>query len=458
MSAAVSLFNTYAQKANWNPSLEDNGYGKALQDTSWADGLRGIAAVFVMFSHLTIAFARWIVIPCHGKNGQMMWMQMPIFRLVGQGAAWVALFIILSGFVNSLKPIKLAKGGSIEPALSNLALSSFRRSFRLVLPATAATVISWFITQFGAYDTAKKSNAYWLYTTSPDPSSSWGTALEDLLWAIRTTWTYNPNNPYDQPQWALIYLLQGSMFVFTALLTTINLTARWRAMTITFLYFWSWNWGIKIGDPMVGPNVFTGIMLAELNHSEYPVRFAKLSPFFAPPIAFCGLSLMSFPSQFQDWTPWSDFLLRGFHKIAPAGAELMRFWPTIGAQMLAFSIVMSPHLRRALSRPWLLWLGKISFPLYLLHGSFMRSILAWLLFSRQSLTEIEEEGKKYRRYPLPSTPTFLVVMPIFFGILFIATHFWATKVEPHFGIITKTAEDVMFGKGDKGTALPVRRD
>lgn len=201
-----------------------------------------------MFSHLTLAFARWIVLPCLGKDGNMLLTQRPIFRLVGQGAAWVALFIILSGFVNSLKPIKLARGGNIDPALSNLAVSSFRRSFRLVLPATAATIISWFITQFGAYETAKKSNAYWLYTTSPDPSSSWGTAVEDLLHAIRTTWTYNPDNPYDQPQWALLYLLQGSMFVFTALLVTINLTPRWRVWTIIFLYFWSWNWGIKIGD------------------------------------------------------------------------------------------------------------------------------------------------------------------------------------------------------------------
>ncbi|KAL8721971.1 MAG: hypothetical protein Q9225_001446 [Loekoesia sp. 1 TL-2023] len=391
MSAAVSLLSTYAEKANWNPALDDNGYRKALQDTSWADGLRGIAAVFVMFSHLSIAFARWIVLPSFGKGGQVLLMQRPIFRLVGQGAAWVALFIILSGFVNSLKPIKLARGGNTDPALSNLAVSSFRRSFRLVLPATAATVISWFITQFGAYETAKKSNAYWLYTTSPNPSSSWGTALEDLLRAMRTTWTYNPDNPYDQPQWALIYLLQGSMFVFTALLVTINLTPRWRVLTIMFLYFWSWNWGIKIGDP-------------------------------------------------------------------PTNAEIMRFWPTIGAQLLTFSIVMSPHTRRALSHRWLLWLGKISFPLYLLHGSFMRSILAWLLFSRQQITEIEEEGKKHMRYPLPGTPTFLVVMPIFFVILFTATHFWAIKVEPYFGIITKTAEDIMFGKSDKTTALPVRRD
>ncbi|KAL8716378.1 MAG: hypothetical protein Q9220_000285 [cf. Caloplaca sp. 1 TL-2023] len=411
-----------------------------------------------MFSHLTVAFARWIIIPSHGKNGASSLMQRPVFRLVAQGPAWVAIFIILSGFVNSLKPVKLARSGQPESALSNLAISSFRRSFRLVLPATAATILSWFITQLGAYETARKSDAYWLYETSPSPSSSWGTAIEDLVHAIRTTWTYNPVNPYDQPQWALLYLLQGSMFVFTALLVTINLTPRWRVLTMMLLYQWSWNWGIKLGDPMVGVNVFTGIILSELNDSEFPLRFAKWSPFFAPPLVICALMLMSFPSQFQDWARWSDILLQGFRKIAPVNAEVSRFWPTLGAQLLTITIVMSPHLRRFFGHRWFLWLGKISFPLYLLHGSFLRSILAWMLFARSRLTEVEEEGKKHMRYPLPGIPTFLAAMPVFMVILFTATHFWAIKVEPYFGIMTKTAEDIMFGKGEKNPALPMRKD
>ena len=213
-------------------------------------GLRGIAAVYVMFSHLTMAFARYIVRPADGEMGPQQWMQKPILRLVGQGQAWVACFIILSGFVNSLKAIKLVRQGNVEAALSNLAVSSFRRSFRLFLPATAATIISWFICQFGAYETARQSDAYWLYITSPQPSYSWGTAIEDLIRAARNTWLFNPDNVYDQPQWALLYLLEGSMVCFTALLATANLTTRWRLLTFTGCWFWSWNWGIRIGDRM----------------------------------------------------------------------------------------------------------------------------------------------------------------------------------------------------------------
>ena len=210
-------------------------------------GLRGIAAVYVMFSHMTIAFARYIVIPSMAQNGPSLWMQRPIFRLVAQGPAWVACFIILSGFVNSIRPIKLAKSGQVDTALSNLAVSSFRRSFRLFLPALTATVLSWFICQLGAYETARNSDAYWLSITSPRRSVSWGPAIDDLVRAVRDTWTFNPNNPYDQPQWALLYLLLGSMITFTTLLITINLTPPFRVAACLIGFFWGWNWDVKLG-------------------------------------------------------------------------------------------------------------------------------------------------------------------------------------------------------------------
>lgn len=88
---------------------------------------------------MTLAFARYIVRPADSDNGPSSLMQRPIFRILSQGPAWVALFFILSGFVNALKPIQLARLGSVETALSSLAISSFRWPFRLILPATAAS-------------------------------------------------------------------------------------------------------------------------------------------------------------------------------------------------------------------------------------------------------------------------------------------------------------------------------
>ena len=205
-------------------------------------------------------------------------------------------------------------------------------------------------------------------------------------------------------------------------------------------------------------NVFAGVIIAEFNHSKYPFEFSSYSPFFAPPLVLLSLFLMSFPADYQHQATWSRFLENLHNKIAPESADKARFWPSVGAQLLIVTIICSPHLRRALSHRWLQWLGKISFPLYLLHGPFIRTVLAWLLFAKQSLTQLQEDGMIYLRYPIPGYGTFLVAMPIFTVILFSSTHVWATKLEPQFGVITKKAEELMFGKKDRPLPLPVRQD
>ncbi len=120
-------------------------------------------------------------------------------------------------------------------------------------------------------------------------------------------------------------------------------------------------------------------------------------------------------------------------------------------------LLLVHDLRRALSHSWLLFLGQISFPLYLLHGSFMRSTLAWLLFAQQDLKRVEDDGKQYMRYPQPGLLTFAIVLPIFFATLLSTSYAWAVKVEPWFGWIARKAEDVMFGKDYRSHILPSKQ-
>ena len=214
---------------------------------------------------------------------------------------------------------------------------------------------------------------------------------------------------------------------------------------------------------IVGLNVYAGIMLAELNYSRYPLLFSQYSPYFAPPVVLTALVFMSFPSQFHNHAPWSEMLLQWHYKVAPINAEVQRFWPSLGAQLLVLTAVLSPHLRRLLSQRYFLWLGKISFPLYLLHGSIMRTVLAWALFARSELVEMQERNGEQTyilmKYPIPGYTMFFIALPIFFVILFTLTHIWTQKVEPYFGVITKMAEDLMFGKKqERPNVLPVRQD
>jgi Acyltransferase family len=164
------------------------------------------------------------------------------------GHSWVAIFFILLGFVNALKPLKLSRQNKLDAALANLAQASFRRTFRLMLPAGAATIISWFICQLGFYTSAHRGDAYWTLTYTPWPSDSWADAVTDLLRALKYTWMFWTDNPYDQPQWALVYLLYGSMVVFTSLLITLAMRPPWRASAMVLFTVWSLDWTRLVRD------------------------------------------------------------------------------------------------------------------------------------------------------------------------------------------------------------------
>jgi hypothetical protein len=187
-----------------------------------------------------MCFALYIVPPGENENAPTFFFQKPFFRLVAQGQSFVAIFFILLGYVNSLKPIQLSRAGKVEAALSSLASSTFRRSGRLVLPAAAITTIAWFLCQLHIFHIAQRSDAFWLQTTSPSPSSSWYSAFWDLARELVATWGVGENK-YDQPQWALIHLFKGSIYVFMTLLATVNATPQFRLLAVTALYIWSWS-------------------------------------------------------------------------------------------------------------------------------------------------------------------------------------------------------------------------
>jgi hypothetical protein len=98
------------------------------------------------------------------------------------------------------------------------------------------------------YQTASLSDAYWLNANTPLPSPSWPQAFADLLNGIASTWTFGSENQYDQPQWALVYLLQGSVMIISVLLLVTSMTPVWRTVTLVVLSIWSLNWSWVIGD------------------------------------------------------------------------------------------------------------------------------------------------------------------------------------------------------------------
>lgn len=166
-------------------------------------------------------------------------LQLPFLRILVQGRIGVAIFAFVTGYVCALKPIKLYRQGNQENAFMSISKSALRRVPRLVIPTALATCIIWVMAQLGLFLVAKRSDCWWCGATAPDQVPHLGDALYSLFYNIITTWT-NGRNSYDGNQWTLLPLLKGSFWVYTFIIGTAFLQARYRMMAALsmFVYFW----------------------------------------------------------------------------------------------------------------------------------------------------------------------------------------------------------------------------
>ena len=185
---------------------------------------------------------------------------------------------------------------------------------------------------------------------------------------------------------------------------------------------------------MIGANIYGGALLAELSMSPVcgvPKAQAMIIMrlILVVTLFSFGLFAAGYPEHHWEWSSWSRFLAQIGFRVFPAGSAQKDHWPDIAGQCLSFAIVLSPSLQRLLAHPFLVWLGGISFPLYLLHGSLIRSLLAWLLWGFRSSD--------------PGAWTYILAIPVFFVVVGVLSHYWTIWIEPWFAHMTKKAEEVM---------------
>jgi hypothetical protein len=194
----------------------------------------------VVSSHLCLGYAPYLEYPSMGDTARPAFYNFPFIRVFSEGLPWVTIFLILTGFVNALKPIKQARAGRVDSALSGLASSCFRRISRLVLPCTVATFFSWIIAELGGYNIGAIVESGWMNATSPRPDESLSTAIHTLFKGIYDTWTVS-SNALDKNQWTMLWFLRGSITLYVTLLATVRATSKYRLLIHTGLFLYSWS-------------------------------------------------------------------------------------------------------------------------------------------------------------------------------------------------------------------------
>lgn len=161
-----------------------------------------------------------------------------------------------------------------------------------------------------------------------------------------------------------------------------------------------------------------------------------------------GLYFCSYPEENPEWARWSTDLLRLGHWIFPSGVEYARYYPGMGADLLATGIMFNATAKKILSHRFLCWMGKLSWPVYLLHAPLIRTVLAWVLFggSVRPAQGKDQNGNQLPPGWLPIANTWVVIVaiPLFYVFLYRVAGLWAQYVDPWCTNVTQLFEDTVF--------------
>jgi len=196
----------------------------------------------VVCGHLCTAFVPHLHAPSNSAKESPLLFQLPFFRLCVGGRSAVALFFLITGYVNAIGPIAKARAGNHEAAFAGIARSSLARSGRLILPTMVATFFSWFLANINAYHMTKHVDSTWIRQGWHRQEPTLWAALKSVVHAEVETWTRGWNE-YDGTQWTLILFLEGSMMVYMTMMATALVKPRARKLIIGILWVYAWMSG-----------------------------------------------------------------------------------------------------------------------------------------------------------------------------------------------------------------------
>lgn len=298
------------------------------------EAMRGLAALIVVNVHMSTAFYPHL----HPRGGGLGATWPTSFFWNGRGA--VILFFVLSGFVLTLRYFQTGD----TTRIMNLAV---RRWPRLLFLTTIASVVSALLVMLIGdgywHPPAQASKAETIAAAGIDPTLLNGFLEGFLLTFIRG------DSLFVTPLWTMFYEFYGSYLVFgIALLVGTMPASRTIRGTVILV--------AMLGAFLVSPYLFAFTVGAAASWLTAQDRFA-LSKWTRRAAIVLGLSLLT------------------LNKTTPILGTLEVY--AIGAALLFLGIAASETFQRAMGGRFSAWLGRISFPLYVIHYPIIGSLGWW---------------------------------------------------------------------------------
>ncbi len=303
-----------------------------------------MAALCVVFCHLVVAFWPAAFQPRSTLTPLLSVITQSPLRVTYDGAFAVRVFFVLSGVVLSI-------GFFQRPSSDGLAGAAVRRYFRLTPSIFVSVLVAFLLMWWGAYAHQIVARAPdrqphpWLGTLY-DFAPSFTEALKEGAYGVYVD--YDDEHTHNVVLWTMGVEMYGSLFVFAFLALAGRLRRRWLLYVILGAVLHRY-WRMYL-------DFLAGVALCDVFVTMSRTgRQRSLGPFLGTIILVGGLCLASIQ---PEW-------LSG--RLAEVLAKRQKDFRTAAALLVIGVGLYCPCWIRLFERRSLIWLGRVSFPLYLLH-------------------------------------------------------------------------------------------
>jgi hypothetical protein len=326
--------------------------------------------------------------------------------------------------------------------------------------------------QCGAFIAANRSDCWWCRYASPDLAPTFWEEFVRLFKNFLDVWTTG-YMAYDDHQWALLPLLKASMLVYVMLCIVMFVKFRWRLAIYLGMLLYFHQDAAKNTETFQMQAIY-GMFLSDLSYETAFKEFIENHKWgrrvVSATLACTGLLICSYPGEHPEWATWSNYMFEIAHYIFPPDVNIGKRYSAIGVDLIIFAIYISPSTKDFLANRLLLWLGKQSFAVYLVHGTLLRTVLCWMLYGitgqpwdgdivdGNGNPILDENGEPLHPHWIPIRAPWVVAIsiPAWIVLVYFCATMWTSYVDPFCAKMTQKLEKLMFEEDEKSAeTLPL---
>jgi peptidoglycan/LPS O-acetylase OafA/YrhL len=318
---------------------QDAPYSDRAKKDSGLETLRGLASVAVLFWHIMLGF----------YPAGLEILQNQVWFGLMNGPAAVSFFFVLSGFV-------LTRSFFLTHDSNQILRNALKRWPRLAMPVLIAALGSWALFHFGLYRFGEAGGiieSEWLTTFANaflhNPQQATRLSLSDAVLQGSFMTFFRGDDYFDTNLWTMRYEFIGSFVAFFLAMLIVLTTIKYLDWYFIFIAFALCHYAGSIYGAFP-----LGVALA----AKLPRNYNIISGFTAIVILCAGVYLIGYRGQ-----PGNAFKILS---ASPLGGSAL-FLNMVGSVLLIVAAETSTSMRRALASNWGVVLGRLSFPLYLVH-------------------------------------------------------------------------------------------